>query len=453
MRTGSGKTPPLTFPFSTASWRIKLPGLPRLYKPAKANQKTLPSIRGVQLLEPHPRQREFVESDAKRIIIRAGRRGGKTVGIAIRAVKRFLAGRRVLYTAPTQEQVDRFWTEVTRALYAPIESGALRKNISLHLIERPGTEQRIRAKTAWNADTLRGDYADDLILDEWQLMDEDAWELVGAPMLLDNNGDAVFIYTPPSLHSRSVSKARDHQHAAKLFKKAKADTSGRWATFHFSSRENPHLSREALEEISGDMTAMAVRMEIDAEDVDEAPGALWKRDQIERNRVTKAPPFERVVVGVDPSATSTGDEAGVITAGRAKGEGYLIADDTLQGSPEQWARAAVVAYYRAKANCIVAEANNGGEMVALTIATIDKNVPVELVHASRGKQTRAEPISALYEKGRMHHVGNFGKLEDEMCLWIPGDKSPNRMDAAVWALTKLMVAPQVDGGLRRVAGI
>ena len=104
------------------------------------------------------------------------------------------------------------------------------------MIERPGSDQRIRAKTAWNADTLRGDYADLLILDEWQLMNEEAWEVVGAPMLLDNNGDAVFIYTPPSLHSRSTSKARDPRHAAKLFQRAQADTTGRWEVFHFTSQ-------------------------------------------------------------------------------------------------------------------------------------------------------------------------------------------------------------------------
>jgi phage terminase large subunit-like protein len=277
-----------------------------------------------------------------------------------------------------------------------------------------------------------------LILDEWQLMNEDAWGLVGAPMLLDNNGDAIFIYTPPSLHSRSVTKATDPQHAAKLFKRASQDMTGRWATFHFTSRDNPHLSGEALDEITGDMTALAYRMEILAEDVDEAPGALWTRDIIERGRVLKAPDFDRVVVGVDPSATSTGDEAGIITAGSRRNELYTLADDTLQGSPRQWATAAVTAYHRHKADSIVAEQNNGGEMVALTIETVDPTVPVKLVHASRGKQTRAEPISAIYEHGRGHHVGSFPALEDEMVLWVPGDPSPNRMDALVWAATELL---------------
>lgn len=359
------------------------------------------------------------------------------MGISIYAVLRFLEGRRVLYTAPTSDQVAMFWRTVCRALAQLIEAKVLYKNETEHIIELKGTDQRIRAKTAWNADTLRGDYADELIYDEWQLMNEGAWKEVGAPMLLDNNGNATFIYTPPSLHSRSVSKADDPQHAAKLFKRALEDTRGRWETFHFKSLDNPHISRDALADIVDDMTALAYRMEIEAEDVDEAPGALWTRDMIEDARVLKAPDFSRVVVAVDPSATSTGDEAGIVAVGKAGNEAYVLEDASLQASPNRWATAAVTLYHKLKADRIVAEANNGGEMVEQTIKQVDKSVRVILVHASRGKHTRAEPISAIYEQGRVHHVGKFPQLEDEMCLWVPGDNSPNRMDALVWALTDL----------------
>lgn len=392
----------------------------------------------VVLRRPHEHQAKFIDSPAKRKVIRAGRRGGKTVGIATASVKKFLTGRRQLYAAPTSDQLIAYWFEVKRALAEPLDAGVFYKNETDHIIEVPGTKQRIRAKTAYNADTLRGDYADDLYLDEWQLMSEDAWELVGAPMLLDNNGDATFIYTPPSLHSTSVSKARDPQHAAKLFKRALLDTTGRWATFHFSSRDNPHISAEAINELAEDMTALAYRMEIEAEDVDEAPGALWTREIIQRNRVDKLPePCHRIVVAIDPSASSTGDEAGIITAGRIAKQGYLLADNSVQGSPKTWATAAVNAYHEHSADCIVAEKNNGGEMITEVIATVDPHIRVVLVHASRGKQTRAEPIAAVYEHNRAHHVGNYPLLEDEMCLWTPGDPSPNRMDALVWAFTEL----------------
>jgi len=391
----------------------------------------------VKLRKPHHRQQEFIDSPAKRKIIRAGRRGGKTVGMAIFAVKRFLEGRRVLYATPTEDQIGAFWYEVKRALQDAIDARVFIKNETMHYVELAGTKQRIRAKTAYNSDTLRGDFADVLILDEWQLMDEDAWGTVGAPMLLDNDGDAIFIYTPPSLNSRSVSKAKDPRHAAKMFRAAQEDTSGRWAAFTFPSSDNPHLSKNALQEIAQDMTALAYRQEVLAEDVDEAPGALWTRGMIEGGRVGIYPELDYVVIGVDPSATSGGDEAGVIVAGRADQSYYIIADHTIQGSPLTWAGKAIDAFMLNKANIIVAESNQGGEMVSQTIHNIDKDVPVKLVFASRGKATRAEPISALYERGLVHHVGHFYALEDEMCMWVPGDKSPNRMDALVWALTEL----------------
>jgi len=392
----------------------------------------------IHLQEPHTKQEQFIRDPAKRKICRAGRRSGKTSGVSIYGTEKFLDKKRVLYAAPTQEQVERFWVSVVRALHEPIDSGVIYKNESRHLLEIPGTEIRIRAKTAWNADTLRGDYADELILDEFQLMNEDAWGLVGAPMLLDNNGNATFLYTPPSYHSRSVTKAKDPQHAAKMFKKAEQDKSGRWKAFHFTSHDNPHISKEALADITQDMTSTAIRMEIMAEDIDEAPGALWKRSDIDKNRVIKTPDLSRVIVGVDPSTTSAGDEAGIITGGTdSEGNGYLIADNSLQGSPHVWAKAAVVAYHKHKADKIVAESNQGGEMVKETIHTVDKTVPVTLVHATRGKAIRAEPIAARYEQGKVHHVGTFGLLENEMCLWVPGDNSPNRMDAMVWAFTEL----------------
>ena len=155
----------------------------------------------------------------------------------------------------------------------------------------------------------------------------------------------------------------------------------------------------------------------------------------------------RVVVGVDPTATAAGDEAGIITSGRMRDDYYTLADDSCHGSPETWANAAITAFHRYKADCIVAEKNNGGDMVRSVIQQAVVNarkldptvgeVPVKLVWASRGKSTRAEPISMISEQGRDHHVGVFANLEDELCMWVPGDASPNRLDAKVWAMTEL----------------
>lgn len=405
----------------------------------------------VVLPEPHGKQIEFLRSTAKRKVIRAGRRGGKTYGASIYAVEKFLEGKRVLYATPTQEQVDRFWYLVCESLREPIEQGIFYKNETKHLIELPGTEQRIRAKTAWNADTLRGDFADELILDEFQLMNEDTWGVVGAPMLMDNNGNAIFIYTPPSLQSRSVTKANDPQHAAKLFKKADADTTGRWQAFHFSTYDNPYIDKAVIDDLANDMSSIAYRMEIMAEDIDEAPGALWKRANIEKYRVDKSPELKRIVVAIDPSGSdkTTSDEAGVLVAGIDKnGDGYILEDLSGIYSPNAWAHRAISAYYEWDADRIVAEKNYGGDMVETVIRNMSPEVSYKDVTASRGKYLRAEPIAAFYERGKVHHVGRYNKLEDEMCLWLPGDKSPNRMDALVWALTDLMAQSKGNFVLR-----
>ena len=147
----------------------------------------------VTLRHPHSRQEEFINSTASRRVVRAGRRSGKTTGVAILAVQNFLKGKRILYATPTSDQLQSFWSEIKRSLAEPVQQSLFRKNEVDHVIELEGTKQRIRAKTAYNADGLRGDYADFLILDEFQDMDSDAWELVGAPMLLDNDGDALFV--------------------------------------------------------------------------------------------------------------------------------------------------------------------------------------------------------------------------------------------------------------------
>jgi hypothetical protein len=234
-------------------------------------------------------QDKFVNSQAKRVIAKAGRRGGKTVGVSQRATKRFLQGRRQLYAAPTAEQTDAFWYEVKRALREPLDAGVFHINESERFIEVENTKQRIRAKTAWNANTLRGDYADDLYLDEFQLMAEDTWNEVGAPMLLDNNGDAVFIFTPPSLIATGVSKARDPRHASKLFKQAQQDTTGLWEAIHWTSHDNPTISSESLSLITKDMSLDSYRREIMAED-DEIQ-ASWLVHSKFNERICKIPRF------------------------------------------------------------------------------------------------------------------------------------------------------------------
>lgn len=190
------------------------------------------------------------------------------------------------------------------------------------------------------------------------------------------------------------------------------------------------------------------RQEIYAELLTDTPGALWKRETIDRFRVRIAPTeFVRVVVAIDPMSGGLGEhpretddevgETGIVVVGLAtNGHGYVLEDCSVRGDPETWGRAAVAAYQRYEADRIVAEVNNGGEMVGYVVATLDPRVNFQPVWASRGKQARAEPVSALYVQGLAHHVGVFPELEDELTTWVPGlTASPNRLDACVWALT------------------
>lgn len=183
------------------------------------------------------------------------------------------------------------------------------------------------------------------------------------------------------------------------------------------------------------------RQELEGEILEDNPNALFQRDILENLRVNAAPQLIRVVVGMDPAVTGTkkSDETGIIAGGlAANGHGYILEDASLQASPAEWARAGVKTFHAWQADRIIGEVNNGGDLIEVNIRTVDRNVPYTAVHASRGKAIRAEPVAALYEQGRIHHVGTFPQLEDQMCEWSPGDSdSPDRMDALVWTIWEL----------------
>lgn len=183
------------------------------------------------------------------------------------------------------------------------------------------------------------------------------------------------------------------------------------------------------------------RQEIYGQVLEDNPNALWTRKIIENNRRNKAPQLIRVAIAVDPQATDNimSSETGIIGGGLSEDRHvWILEDATTKGSPDKWGNAAVAAYHKLLADRIVGEVNNGGDMVEYVIRSIEPNISFESVRASRGKYTRAEPVSALYEQGKIHHVGNFPDLEDQLCEWVPGDKSPDRLDALVWLVYELM---------------
>lgn len=181
--------------------------------------------------------------------------------------------------------------------------------------------------------------------------------------------------------------------------------------------------------------------EIYAKIIDDNPNALWKREWIECARSISPPELVTIVVAIDPAAShdvETSNEHGIVVVGKSADKQYYVLEDmSMVGTPDQWARQAIAGYHKYRANMIVAEKNQGGDMVRSTLEQVNRNIKIELVWASRGKVTRAEPISALYEQGRVHHVGSFADLEDQMCEWVPGDPSPDRMDALVWGISSL----------------
>ncbi len=189
------------------------------------------------------------------------------------------------------------------------------------------------------------------------------------------------------------------------------------------------------------------RQELDGELIEERPDALWQREIIEQAKVREAPPLETVAVAIDPPVTSgpRADACGIVAAGRAEdGRAYVLADATLRGvQPLQWAEAAVRLYENLQADRIVAEVNQGGELVAEMLRQVAPNIPIRMVRATRGKYLRAEPVATLYARGLVAHAGNFPELEDQMCDFGPGGlsdgASPDRLDALVWALTELML--------------
>jgi phage terminase large subunit-like protein len=200
------------------------------------------------------------------------------------------------------------------------------------------------------------------------------------------------------------------------------------------------------------------RQELLGELVDDTSGALWRRDWIETQRVTTAPELSAIVVAVDPpvTATAASDACGIVVAGLGPdGRAYVVADRTLQGrEPQVWARAVIAAYGDFLADRVVAEVNQGGDLVVTVLKQIDASVAVRTVRATRGKWLRAEPVAALYAEGRVAHVGRFEALEDQMCAFgadgLAKGRSPDRLDALVWALTDLMVDAGPRPAVRRI---
>jgi phage terminase large subunit-like protein len=243
-----------------------------------------------------------------------------------------------------------------------------------------------------------------------------------------------------------------------LVKKLMADT--RTAVTHAGTRVNAfNLAPDFVEAVLARYHGTQLgRQEIEGEIIAQRSDALWTRAQIEAARVVGAPAMQRIVVAVDPPGSSRkgADACGIVAAGRGPdGTIYVLADDSAAGlTPQAWALRAIALWRRLSADALVAEANYGGEMVRAVIREADRSVPVMTVHATRGKFVRAEPVAQLYEQGRVRHAGTFAALEDEMCDFgldgLSTGRSPDRLDALVWAVSALSFGAR---GEPRVRGL
>jgi len=295
--------------------------------------------------------------------------------------------------------------------------------------------------TAEEPDTLRGPQHDGAWCDElasWRF--PGAWDNLMFGLRIGQDPRAVVTTTP---------------RPGKVIKNLIADphtvvTRGR--TYDNLANLAPTFQQQVVARYEGTRLG---RQELDGMILEDAQGALWKRELIEAHRVAKAPELRRVVIAIDPSGTAHAgsDECGIgVAATGVDGHAYVLDDRSGTMSPAEWGALAVRLHQAHDADRIVAETNFGADMVELTVRTvrdeadkpIGQNIPFKALHAARGKAARAEPVSALYEQGKVHHVGTFPELEDELCSWEPnsGMRSPNRLDWLVWALTDLML----DGG-------
>ncbi|WP_376904378.1 DNA-packaging protein [Agrobacterium radiobacter] len=378
-------------------------------------------------------------------LVLAGRGFGKTRTGAEWVREQVKMGKgRIALIAPTASDARDVMVEGESGLLAVCWAGD--KSANGDMLGRPSYEPSKRRVTWANGavatlfsaeepERLRGPQHEAMWCDElaaWKYLRE-TWDMAMFGLRLGNDPRTIITTTPKPLP------------LIKEIIKDPTTVVTKGSTFDNSGNLAPKFLKTIKDKYEGSRLG---RQELEAEILDDLPGALWSRSEIDQHRVTTAPELQRVVVSIDPSgtkgATDDGDSVGIVVAGLGvDGRAYVMADRTCKLSPAGWGKRAVQAYYEFEADRIVAERNFGGAMVQHVVSTTDSKVAYKEVTASRGKVARAEPVAALYEQGKVSHVGSLPDLEDQMCQIAPegyvGEGSPDRADALVWAITELML--------------
>lgn len=319
-----------------------------------------------------------------------------------------------------------------RPLYQPSKARLVWPNGAVSLLFSAEEPERLRGPQCYKG------WADELAA--WQYL-EDAWDQFMFGLRLGNNPQVVVTTTP-----KPVKIVKD-------LVKDKTTAITRGSTYDNRANLAKTFFNKIVTKYEGTRLG---RQEINAELLDDNPNALFSRTIIDKNRVKRedVPPLARIVVAVDPAVTAkeTSDDTGICVAGITPTfppHIYILEDSTMEmAKPHEWASRVVVLYDKHQADRVVGEVNNGGDLVETNIRTARENISYRCVRATRGKILRAEPIAALHEQGRVHHVGSLAKMEDEMCEYdaVTVTKSPNRLDAQVWAVTELIDPAEEEAG-------
>lgn len=354
-----------------------------------------------------------------------------------------LEGKKILWGDTISNNIDRY---VDRYFKPELNKSEINYNYSSQrkVLEIPISGGYMDLRSADRPENWEGFGYDIIVLNEAGIILKNDYLFTNAvlPMLMDSPGSKLFAIGTPK--GKETKAGKEHRYFS-LYKRALSGDDN-YQLFQHSSYDNPFLSKDDIKALEDEIRLMnpaMVRQEIYAEFVDGAAGELWDEVIIERSRVKVCPDLKRIVVALDPAISSTdqSDETGIWVGGIDKnGNGYVLEDASGKYSPEKWASLAISLVEKHGADCIVAEKNQGGDMVESVLRATGSKVRIKLVTATKGKFIRAEPIYALYEQGKVFHVGHHPQLEQQMCVFTSDLKtSPDRVDALVWGLTELML--------------